>query len=328
MNAGAGAEIAETTQVKAPSAARMKQVKFEDGKRVFLRVATRDIFTADTHRFLPVLTSAPAELVAKAKEDKKEVNWPKMLWSICQNDRIFQNADADGNPIPGSYEDGYGTCRIEHIFKGKKGRFDKAIDKVDRLTYILVVLQEATWADGKLSGLKDIEEKYVNKEGTEVTVPAIRYVSQFYRSIYSAMFTAVALDDGELAGKSFMIKRDGKDYTVAPVTGAKADEKQQKAVEDTLEKMGFSLADFILAHASDDHLDRFWGDGSGVEAVDTGGSEQAPASPAPDAPALAEDAQGQLADFASKLSVNAKQAGSEPAAEAEPADDGALSVSG
>jgi hypothetical protein len=328
MNAGAGAEIAETTQVKAPSAARMDQVKFEEGKRVFFRVATRDIFTADTHRFMTVLTQPPAELVAKAKEAKKEVKWPGVLWSICQDDRIFQNIDQDGNPVPGSYEAGYGECRIKRIFKGVKGKFDKPMDKVDRLTYILIVLQEATWADGKLAGLKDIEEKYVNKEGTEVTVPAIRYVSQFYRSIYSAMFTAVALDDGELIGKSFMVKREGKDYTVAPVTGAKANEKQQKAVDDTLEMMGFSLADFLLAHASDDHYDRFWGDGSGTPAADATG--EAPAAPAPDAPALAEDAQDNLADFASKLSFNAKQAGSEPAAaaEAEPADDGALSVSG
>jgi hypothetical protein len=329
LNAGAGAEIAETTQSRPPSSARMDQVKFEEGKRVFFRVATRDIFTVNTHRFLPVLTQPPAELVAKAKENKKEVSWPKMLWSVCQNDRIFQNAGPDGEPVPGSYEAGYGECRIERIFKGQKGRFDKPIDKVDRLTYILVVLQEAVWGDnGKLAGLKDIEEKYVSKEGTEFTVPAIRYVSQFYRSVYSAMFTAVQLDDGELAGKSFMVKREGKDYTVAPVTGAKATEKQQQAVENTLEKMGFSLAGFILAHASDDHLDRFWGDGSGTPAADANGSAAVPASPAPDAPALAEDAQDNLADFASKLSVNAKQAGSEPAAEAEPAEDGALTVSG
>jgi hypothetical protein len=319
LSAGAGAEVAETTQVSRPSSARMDQVRFEDGKRVFVRIANADIFTADTHRFLPVLTQPPAEMVAKAKEAKRDVKWPSMLWSICQDDRIFWDLDPEtGEPVPGRYETGYGDCRIKHLFRGKKGKFDKDLTKADRLTYVVVVLQEAKFEGRTLTGLKDVTEKWTNKEGTETIVPALRYMAQFYRQTFSPMINTINLDkDAQLMGTSWMIKRDGKDYTVAPVNGATATAKELETYANTMEMMGFTLGDFILAHASDDHYDRFWGDGSGAAAADAGGSG-ATTAPEPDAPAapLDENAALNLADFESKLSANAKKNG----AKDEPAD--------
>lgn len=336
LSAGSGAVVAETTQVSRPSSARMEFVKFEEDKRVFFRIATDDIITADTHRFLPVLTQPPAEMVAKAKENKKEIKWPAMLWSVCQDDRIFRNVGPDGEPLPASapnaYEAGYGDCRIKHIFKGRKGKFDKDLTKPDRLTYVVVVLQEATWDNSsgvnKLVGIKDVTEKWTDKDGQDVIVPALRYVSAFYRSIFSAMLNTVALDpNGQLMGTSWMVKRNGKDYTVAPVNGAKATEDELAAYAKTLDMMGFTLGDFILNHASDDHLDRFWGDGSGAPAADAGGNG-AGSAPEPDAATatpLDPAAQDNLTDFEARLTGQVKDAGAKAAA--EPAETAELSVS-
>jgi hypothetical protein len=332
LSAGSGAVVAETTQVSRPSSARMDYLKFEEGKRVFFRIATDDIITADTHRFLPVLTQPPAEMVAKAKEAKKEVKWPQTLWSVCQDDRIFLNTDEAGEPIKGSYEAGYGDCRVKHIFKGKKGKYDKDLTKADRLTYVVVVLQEATWDNSsgtnKLTGIRDVTEKWTDKDGQDVIVPALRYVQAFYRSIFSPMLNTVALDpNGQLMGTSWMVKRDGKDYTVAPVNGAKATEAELEAYAKTLDMMGFTLGDFILAHASDDHLDRFWGDGSGAVAADSGGNG-AGSAPEPDtaqAAPLDPEAQLNLTDFEARLTGQVKDAGAKDAA--EPAETAELSVS-
>lgn len=315
LNAGAGAEVAETTQVKRPSSARMEQVKFGEDERVFFRVATADLFTADTHRFTPVLTQAPAEMVEKARKDKREVKWPQVMWAVCQDDRIFLNADDAGAPIPGSYEAGYGDCRIKHYFAGKKGRYDRDLVRVDRLTYVLVVLQEATWTGGKLTALTDKTEKWTDKDGAEVLVPAIRYMAQFYRNVYSPMINSVNLGDGRLVGRSFMVKRSGKDYTVAVVPGIDASAEELATYTRTLDTMGFTLGDFILQHADNEHYDRFWGDGSGTPAPDAVGNGAS--APEPDAaPAAPLDPQAELnlTDFATKLAGNAAQAGSEPAA--------------
>lgn len=316
LNAGAGAVVAETTRAKRPTSARMDQVKFGEDERVFFRVATDDVFTADTHRFTPVLTQPPAEMVEKARKDKREVKWPSVMWAICQDDRIYRNTGPDGEPVPGSYEAGYGDCRIKHYFAGKKGRYDRDLTRVDRLTYVLVVLQDATWKDGKLAGLADRTEKWTDKDGTEVTVPAIRYMAQFYRNVYSPMINSVNLGDGRLIGKSFMIKRSGKDYTVAIVPDIDASEDELAAYTRTLDLMGFTLGDFILSHGDAEHYDRFWGDGSGTPAPDAAGNGAGSVTEpdtAPGAP-VAPDAALNISMFADKLSANAAQAGAEPAA--------------
>jgi hypothetical protein len=319
LNAGAGAEVAETTQVKRPSSARMEQVKFGEDERVFFRVATPDIFTADTHRFTPVLTQAPAEMVEKAKKDKRDVKWPSVMWAVCQDDRIFNITDEAGEPVRDSYEAGYGNCRIKHYFAGKKGKYDRDLTKVDRLTYVVVVLQEATFdtsgTTSKLKALKDKTEKWTDKDGAEVTVPAIRYMAQFYRNVYSPMINSVNLGDGRLVGKSFMVKRSGKDYTVAVVPGIDASDDELATYTRTLDTMGFTLGDFILQHAGTEHYDRFWGDGSGTPAPDAGGNGNGAVQEPDAAPGVPLDpaAQLNLNAFEAALGKNAAKAGSEPA---------------
>jgi hypothetical protein len=280
---------------------------------VCFRIATAEIYTADTHRFTPVLTQPPAEYVAKAREAGKEAKWPQVMWAICQDDRIFLNTGPDGEPVKGDYEAGYGDCRIKHYFAGKKGRYDRDLTKCDRLTYVLVVLQDATMEGSKLLGLKDRTEKWTNKEGTEVTVPAIRYMAQFYRSVFSPMVNTVNLGSGELEGSSWMVKRDGKDYTVSPVSGAKASTGELDACAATLQMMEFSLGDFILSHAAADHYDRFWGDGTGTAAPSADGNGTTAEPDAAQAAPLDPQAELNVQNFAEKLSTQAKGAGAQPA---------------
>lgn len=323
LTAGKGSKVAEETQAKRGSAARLDQLRFGNNVREFFRFVTEEeeMVTADIHRFLPVLTKPPAEMVAKAAENKKEVKWPSGMWAVCQDDRIFLNTGPDGEPVKGEYEPGYGQCRVKSIFAGQKDDYKKDRTRPDRLTYALVVLQEATYDGQNLKGLTDKTEKWTDKEGAEYTVPAVRYMAQLYRNVYSKILNAVALAGGNPYGRSFMIRREDTEYNVAMVPstmpGATATGDELAAYAKTLDLMGFSLGDFIIDHSSDEHYDRFWGDGSGSPAPSQGG-DGAASAPEPDAAPgvpLNPEAQTSLDAFQAKLNGNAAKAGSTPAEE-------------
>jgi hypothetical protein len=334
FDAATGTAYAEETQAQSGGrTARIAPVKLENNTRVFVRVLSSrfpgrpdSVITADTHRFVPVTTSPTAAMVAKAKENKREVSWPKTMWGICPLDRIFKEGDG--------YEAGYGNCLVHAKFAGQKGgEYSKPLDKVDRHTYAVVVLQDVQFEGTTMVSCQDVIESWKDVEGNEVKVPAIRYLAQSWRNIWSAAISAVAMAEREdILDEVFMIKREGTDFTVllAQSARAKITEEKRAVYDKTLELMGFKLPDFILDHASAGHYDRFWGSGPKDKADDGDSAEvdgaagtvtepDASAGAVPDA-----ESQSRIDDFASQLAGQAKDAG----AKAEPADEDAALAAG
>jgi hypothetical protein len=331
FNAAKGTSYAEETQSRGGGrSSRLAPVKLEQGKRVFVRVLTRsdEVITADTHRFAPVTTQPTAKMKAKAKEAGKEVKWPDTMWGICPLDRIFSDGD-------GGYEDGYGECLIHTKYAGQKGgQYNKPLDKTDRHTYAVVVLQDVKFEGNNVVSCEDVIESWTDKDGTEHKVPAYRYLAQSWRNIWSAATTAAAMAEREdIGGQVFMLKRDGTDYTVLLVQSKKAlpTDAKMEVYAKGLEMMEFSLENFILEHASAEHYDRFWGAGPQDKAEDGDDAEVDGAAGAvaePDAAAGAEpdpEAQSRIDGFAAALAGQSKGAGAaEPDSAPESGEDAAL----
>ncbi|HEY8295552.1 MAG TPA: hypothetical protein VIG41_09460 [Micrococcaceae bacterium] len=324
LNAGKGADVAEATQTGRRSSSRLDQVRFKNNELVVFRLVTKpeDFFTADVHRFLPVLTKPPADMVENAAKNKKEVNWPSGMWAVCQDDRIYLNTGPDGEPIKGSYEDGYGQCRIKTIFKGQQDEYKNDRTKPSRLTYGVVVLQDARYEGKHLRALNDRMEEWTDQDGTKYQVPAVRYMAQLYRNVWSPLIMGAAADmeNPDPCGRSFMIRRQDTAYSVSLVPGLRASAEQTDAAEKTLELMGFDLDTFMLDHGTTEHYDRFWGDGTGTPAPSRNGSAgQAAAPDSASGHELSPEAETNLAKFGEMLAANARNAGSEPEPSSAPA---------
>jgi len=316
---GSDAAKAIDDQAKAEWAAsrgiRLGQQKFPDGEEVFLRPFTdHDAWISmGTHNYIPT----------KARPDAwpSTSNWPPSMWGVCQNHRTFLNRDADDNPIPGDYEEGYGNCWICANLKGQKsGRFDKDLGRPEQVIYGIWVVRQPIMEGSNLVGLKDDTIEIKLPDGTTAMIPHLVLVVQKWSNFYGAVKTA-SYRDQTVTNKDFVIERNKTDYKISNLG---ADDKHHpgtdswKAYEEALALTKFDLGAYLLEHATPDHYKRWfipgeepeggYNSGRSDDSEESGSSSQAAAngSSAPSAPVAPDVDPDALAKFRADLDSRKK----------------------
>ena len=227
----------------------------ESGAYHFYTEHTR-VITASVHQFVDTKTKPdgwPGD------------NYPKSMWAVCQNDRMFRLRD-DAGKILDAFEDGYGDCYIHKILAGKAGKYTKDASRPAIQTFGLAVEREAVFEGSSIVGFRDATVEFKDAAGKTWTIPKFVIFSQKYSNFWHPIKATTYLAPHSILDKDFVISRKENDYTpgVAGSTpdlkpGTKAWEKYDEA----LKLIGFDLGQYLLDHASADHYARFF-----VEGVD------------------------------------------------------------
>lgn len=299
QGAAAAEQISEEIKAKANKRYRIRQAILKNGEGPWVFRFVTDFqqwISVDIHGFVPT----------KAKPDAYTgQNWPKSMWAVCMRDRMFRLRGTDGGLLD-EFEEGYGTCYIHDTFGGQKeGPFNKDRGLPDAQVLALAVEREPETdpATGNVIGFKDKLADWTDPQGNVVKIPAFVVVSQKYSNFWAPIKAACYVAPQTVTNKDFMVSREEKSYTIAPVSqtpdfmaGTPAWKAQY---EDVLAAMEFTLPGYVLDHASQDHYDRWFipgrtpKDGYARKDAETEGEDAGqakPAAAASAAPAIDQDA--------------------------------------
>lgn len=255
---------------------RPDQVVIKDGETVALRFLTEHtkILTFDVHGFV----------ATKPKPDKwPGTKFPKAMWAVCQNDRAFRLRDEAGNLTP-DFEDGYGDCWLHAHLAGQLDKFNNPAERPQSNVYGLAVARKLVTdpKSGNVVGLSDETIEYKAADGKVYTLPKIVLVCQRYANFWHPLKATAFLPPHTILNRDYIVSRKDKDYTFSPSDptpdlqpGTPAWARYDQALELT----GFTLAGYMLEHATRDHYARFFiegedpSDGYGRGGSDADGAE-------------------------------------------------------
>ncbi|MCW2929894.1 MAG: hypothetical protein JWM19_856 [Actinomycetia bacterium] len=280
-----GLDVAEATadEIKASRASgylRPRTLPIKDGETHYLRFLTPHTATlgGQCHQYIPT----------KDKPEGVTWTWPKAMWAICQNEKMYRLRDEAGN-LTDAFEEGYGNCYICRAYKGVKD--DKFGHDKSRPTYVVhglaVVRKAAKSPDGKritgfsdetveyrvpedFPGLKDGENFPGLKAGDLLQVPRIVIAAQRYEPFWHPLAATAYAPPYTILDKDYVVTRKGnKDdgWNVVPLTQTPdtlaPGKPAWKRYEQALLIMGggekpFSLREWFLDNGTSDHYAKFF----------------------------------------------------------------------
>lgn len=240
---------------------RVRPLVMKDGQGPwYVRIVTSldEMPSADMHMF--------ADTKVKPAEYKGD-NWPKAMFGVCQNDRMFIVLDEQGEPTS-AYEDGYGDCYLHNRDRGKKrdGKFARDKSLPDWQTFALAVVREPVTdtATGRVRGYRDVEDEFKMEDGTIRKIPRFVIISQKHRNFWSGLEAAL-FDGGTLASRDVRITRKENDYSFAvnePDPVLYPGSAAWARYTDALELTGFDLDAEIIKWGSLDWYKRWFIEGA------------------------------------------------------------------
>jgi len=236
---------------------------------------------------LDAMPSADMHMFCDTKprpDEYKGENWPKAMFAVCQNDRMFIILDEAGNPT-GTYEDGYGKCYVHDRDRGKvrDGKFKRDKSQPDWQTFALAVVREPVLdtVTKKTRGYRDATDDFKLPDGTIKQVPRFVVVSQKHRNFWSGVEAAL-FDGGELGAYDVRVTRQENDYKFAvsaPDATLYPGSPAWARYTEALELIGFDLDAEVIKWGSHDWYAR-WFDPSRTPEGGYGGDDDSSESSA------------------------------------------------
>jgi hypothetical protein len=304
---------------------RPEMFTIRDGDKHYLHFITAhtDTLSAACHQFMKT-KNQPEQYTGN--------NWAKMMWAICQRDKMYRLRDQnDPKVLLDGFEDGYGDCYLCNTYRGQKDEkygHDKA--RTSYLTFGLAVPQIPVGRDGQpvkgKEGAVAFADEMVTlkdeKTGELVSIPKIVVVSQRYETLWHPVKATAYVAPNTILDKVFVVERKGnqdKDWNVSPVAftpDCQPGTPHWKAYEEAIALLGFDLQKWFLSHGEQDHYNRWFIEGAmpkdGYARRDSDDEEQGSTASAAAVATAATVDQGQLDSFRASLAGRGDVAAAQP----------------